>query len=256
MKVIDTFMFYNELDVLELRLMVLDKYVDMFVLVESEVTHKGCRKELLFEKNKSRFEKWIPKIKHIIVTEDESPKEKDPWSREKYQRSCILRGLVDVSDDSIVMISDVDEIPDLSTISYSPQTRVVHMWMFEYSMEYMFTGEPWFGTVITDCKSIKSSGPNFFRDNRWKFPVLTYSGWHLTSFGNGEKVALKVNTFAHANDPHELSWIPETFERLIREGLHTDGKTRLLPRPSDVPLPAPMDVLIRLNLCQESRSIV
>ena len=246
-------MFYNELDVLELRFTVLDKYVDLFVLVESDVNHLGTQKELYYQKNQERFKKWLPKIRHIIVTSEESPKDKNPWSREKYQRSCILRGLTDVSEDSTVMISDVDEIPDLSKIKISSnQTYSVHMWMFEYSLEYLFTGEPWFGTVITNCSTVKTHGPNFFRDKRWSFPRFEYSGWHLSSFGDGAKVALKVNTFAHANDPHELEWTPETFNKLIKDGLHTDGKTRLLPRPNYVPLPASEETLIRLGLVGQS----
>jgi hypothetical protein len=102
---VDTFMFYNEYDVLELRLEVLDKYVDRFVLVESEVNHVGGPKELFFQKNKERYAKWLHKIEHIVVTADESPKDENPWSREKYQRECILRGVQDVPNDAIVMIS-------------------------------------------------------------------------------------------------------------------------------------------------------
>ena len=109
-------MFYNELDTLELRLTVLDPYVDQFVLVESELTH-GCQpKELHFQKNRERFEKWLPKIRHIIVTEEESPKDDNPWSREKYQRECILRGLDGIPDDAHVMVSDVDEIPNMEFV--------------------------------------------------------------------------------------------------------------------------------------------
>ena len=87
---IDAFMFYNELDVLELRLTLLDPHVDRFILVESEVTHAGQPKELIFEKNKERYAKWLPKIRHIVAKN--MPTDENPWSREKYQRECILRG--------------------------------------------------------------------------------------------------------------------------------------------------------------------
>ena len=83
---VDTFMFYNELSVLELRLEVLDRYVDRFVLVESEVNHVGGPKELFFQNNKDRYSKWLHKITHVVVTAEESPKDENPWSREKYQR--------------------------------------------------------------------------------------------------------------------------------------------------------------------------
>ena len=247
MRLVDSFMFYNELDVLELRLTVLDKYVDRFILVEAEMNHSGGPKELFFQKNKQRYEKWLHKITHIVVTAEESPKDKDPWSREKYQRHCILRGIQD--DDSIVMISDVDEIPDLSKIKLSPyETRAVHMWMFEYSFDYIFTGEPWIGTVITNCELFKRAGPNHLRDNRWKFPHFRTAGWHLSSFGNGAHVATKHLTFAHWKDQRKFKVDPQAFDDLITRGIHTDGETPLVPRPEGVPLPAPVEVLRRLKL--------
>ena len=149
---VDTFMFYNELDILELRLEVLDRYVDRFVLVEAEVNHVGGPKELFFQNNRDRYAKWIHKITHVVVHADEAPKDEDPWSREKFQRECIIRGLEDVPPDAIVMVSDVDEIPDLTKVAFERMPSLVcavHMYMFQYSFDYMFTGEPWIGTVVT-----------------------------------------------------------------------------------------------------------
>jgi beta-1,4-mannosyl-glycoprotein beta-1,4-N-acetylglucosaminyltransferase len=246
---VDTFMFYNELETLELRLTVLDPFVDRFVLVESELNHRGGPKELFFETNKSRFSKWIPKIQHIIVKAEESPTDADPWSREKYQRECILRGLDDVPDDAIVMVSDVDEIPDLNKIPKTlPQPICAfHMWMFEYSLKYLFGGEAWVGTVMTTSKLFKQIGPNHLRSKRWNYVTFFNTGWHLSSFGGPERVALKVNTYAHSKDAHEIPWTAETFDRLINSGIHTDGKTLLFARPPEVPLPASPDVLARLG---------
>jgi beta-1,4-mannosyl-glycoprotein beta-1,4-N-acetylglucosaminyltransferase len=247
---IDTFMFYNELETLELRLTVLDPYVDRFVLVESELNHRGGTKELFFEKNKERFSQWIHKIIHVIVKADESPTDEDPWVREKYQRECILRGLEGVPDNAIVMVSDVDEIPDLSKIplhNLPQQVCSIHVWMFEYSLKYLFTGEPWIATVMTTCDLFKQIGPNVLRSNRWRYVAFHYCGWHLSSFGGPERVAFKVNTYAHSKDAHELPWTAETFDRLINSGVHTDGKTMLVVRPDNIPLPAPPDVLTRLG---------
>lgn len=248
---IDTFMFYNEFDVLELRLELLDKYVDKFVLVESEINHVGTLKELYFDKNKERYSKWLPKIKHIIVTYDESPKDSNPWSREKYQRECIKRGLIGdetITDDSLIMVSDVDEIPNMEVImKYQlPKVCSVHMWMFEYSFDYMFTDEPWFGTVITNYGIFKHVGPNYLRDNRWKLTPIVYGGWHLSSFGSAKHVCNKMHTFAHAKDGHHESQTINTFEYFIKNGIHTDGKTKLIPKPLDVPLPASQDVIKRI----------
>jgi beta-1,4-mannosyl-glycoprotein beta-1,4-N-acetylglucosaminyltransferase len=248
---VDAFMFYNELDILELRLEVLDRYVDRFVLVESEVTHVGGPKELHFENNKERFAKWLPKITHVIMTAAEAPKDENPWAREKFQRHCILKGLDDVPNDAIVMISDVDEIPDMSKVRYENLEHVitsVHMWMFEYSLDYLFTGEPWFGTVLTNCELLKCMGPNALRDHRWHFPCFKYAGWHLSSFGTPMTIWTKFQTYAHAKDGHHADQTPDTFKNFIENGLHTDGKTELIPRPSEVPLPGSVEVLRRLNL--------
>jgi beta-1,4-mannosyl-glycoprotein beta-1,4-N-acetylglucosaminyltransferase len=248
---IDTFMFYNELNVLELRLTLLDDYVDRFVLVESEVNHTGGLKELFFQNNRERYAKWLPKITHVIVTAEESPKDENPWSREKYQRECILRGIRDVPDGSIIMVSDVDEIPDMSIVPYEKLPHVlnsVHMWMFEYSLDYLFTGEPWFGTVITTAELFKRVGPNALRDGRWKFPAIQYAGWHLSSFGDAKHVWNKIQTYAHAHDDKHKNMSLEDFKDWVSNGVHSDGKTVLIPRPHEVPLPAPVSVLQRLGL--------
>lgn len=221
--IIDAFMFYNELDVLEWRLRALDPYVDVFVLVESELTHVGTPKVLYFEQNKERFSKWMHKIRHVIARD--MPTDENPWSREKYQRHCILEALTDIPDAARIMISDVDEIPDLKKIQVLPdRTTTCHMYMFEYSFEYTFTGEPWFGTVITDAKSLKKLGPNFFRDNRWRFPYIEYAGWHLSSFGDANHVFQKLKTYAHAKDPgrHEHQTLND-IERMLKDGLHHSG---------------------------------
>ena len=248
---VDAFMFYNELDVLELRLTVLDEWVDRFVLVESEVNHIGGPKELFFWKNRARFTKWLDKIEHVIMTAEEAPSDEDPWSREKAQRACITRGLEGVPDHAIVMVSDVDEIPDMTKVPFEKLPHIVttvHMWMFEYSLDYIFTGEPWFGTVITNCEIFKRVGPNYLRENRWKFPPFPYSGWHLSSFGNAAHVWNKTRTYAHGKDEIRKTETPEMFEQYVCQGIHMDGKTKLLARPPEVPLPAPVEVLRRLHL--------
>ena len=257
--IVDTFMFYNELDILELRLMVLDEYVDKFVLVEAEVNHVGGPKELFFEKNRQRFTKWLDKIEHVIVRADEAPTEESPWSREKYQRECISKGVdkLSVPDDALIMISDVDEIPDMRIVRWERIPHVVisvHMWMYHYNLEYLFTGEPWYGTVITNAALFKRYGPNYFRDNRWKFPVFQFAGWHLSSFGDEKHVLNKMRTFAHAldNNNHKHLQTEENIRQWIKEGKFIDGKTELKRRPDDAPLPpVPVEYLLSRKFLNE-----
>ena len=124
MKIYDCFIFFNELDLLEIRLKTLDKVVDYFVLVEADKTHRGKKKPLYYEKNKKRFKRWEKKIIHIIVKD--MPKigisygknwkvnsilKGGPWKLEAYQKKQIARGLKHCDNEDIIMMSDLDEIP-------------------------------------------------------------------------------------------------------------------------------------------------
>src|SRR5215831_14334612 len=104
----DCFPFFNELDILEIRLHELYRDVDTFVLVEAPWTHQGDPKPLFFEENKRRFKRFLPQIRHVVVPDQ--PKTDDPWVRERYQRECIRLGLADVRSGDLVIVSDADEI--------------------------------------------------------------------------------------------------------------------------------------------------
>ena len=163
--IIDAFVFSNQLDVLEIRLKTLDPYVDLFVLVETG---------LIFEQNKERFAKWLPKIRHVVT-------------KEEPVCDAILMGLgSEVIDPDIVMVSDVDEIPDLSLVRWEHlphRAMTLCMWYYQYDFEHLGSKEPWFGTVITQVDLLREYGPNYFRNNHKKFPVQQYTGWYLDKFG-------------------------------------------------------------------------
>jgi beta-1,4-mannosyl-glycoprotein beta-1,4-N-acetylglucosaminyltransferase len=108
-KVYDCFMFFNEIELLKMRLEELDEVVDYFVLVESAETQRGDSKPFYFYENRHLFEKYLNRIIHVIV--DERHPELDLWSRENYQRNCIARGLQHCVDSDLIIISDLDEIP-------------------------------------------------------------------------------------------------------------------------------------------------
>jgi beta-1,4-mannosyl-glycoprotein beta-1,4-N-acetylglucosaminyltransferase len=229
---VDAFMFFNEFDVLEMRLKALWDHVDLFVLVESPETHAGNQKPLNFKENKDRFSQYLSKIRYI-----EAPichEKRGLWDLEKHQRDCIKLGLDGVPDDATIMISDVDEIPDPARIPRGTGTFGLHMTMYEYSFDYMFTGEPWIGTVVTTVKDLKYHGPNHFRYNRWRFPIITDAGWHLSSFGDAENLQNKITNYAHAHDEKHKGQSTEDFQRFVEEGIHHDGKSKLVngTRPS------------------------
>ena len=110
----DCFTFFNELDLLEIRLNTLDKVVDKFVLVESIYTFQNNNKELFFDNNKSRFLKFKDKIIHIVVEElpdNLTGDYYDSWKIEYYQRNAISIGLKSAKLNDVIIISDLDEIP-------------------------------------------------------------------------------------------------------------------------------------------------
>ncbi len=117
----DCITFFNELEILELRLNILADYVDKFVIVEANKTHTGGDKEFILEKNFERFEKFKDKITYIKIEEFPPLKKDDEdsfgnnWLYENFQRDEIMKGLKDCKNDDIIFVSDCDEIwnPDV-----------------------------------------------------------------------------------------------------------------------------------------------
>lgn len=239
--IVDAFLFYNELDILEKRLRLLDSVVDKFILVESEETFVGNKKPLFFSENKERYSQWMDKIIHVIVPriqwgdmlEEECD---DKFYIEKQQRHQIVKGLEDgkIPGDATVMISDVDELPDPDIVKVAKPDSALHMFMFEYSFDYMFTGEHWVGTVITTAQRIRSMGSNYFRFKRWSFPIIKQAGWHCSSFGDPKHVFNKIQNYAHSGDDKHQGQTLEDFERFVSEGIHSDGKTKLVKTPKEL----------------------
>lgn len=234
--IIDAFLFYNEFDILEKRLRLLYDVVDLFVLVEAEETFVGNEKPLFFKENRDRYSQWLDKIVHVVVPASSSQHTSDDkFSIEKFQRHQIVKGLGEnVPDDAYVMISDVDELPDPEIVKRVSPDVAFHMFMFEYSFEYMFTGETWIGTVMTTAKRVREKGPNFFRFNRWSFPVVPHAGWHCSSFGDYRHVFNKIQNYAHSGDDKHQGQTLEDFKKFVKEGIHSDGKTKLIKTPKEL----------------------
>ena len=109
----DCFTFFNELDMLEIRLNVLKDVVDRFVLVEATRTFTNHGKELVYQKNKYRFENFEDRIIHIVV--DDFPEYKTPWHYESHQRNAILRGLKDAKpDEKLVQLKSLEALKEVA----------------------------------------------------------------------------------------------------------------------------------------------
>jgi len=205
MKIIDCFIFYNELDMLELRLTELNDIVDYFVLVECTKTHSNSDKELYFENNKTRFSKYLDKIVHIIV-KDNIP-QSSSFDREIYQRNCIDEGIkkLNLNSDDIIIITDLDEIPDSKTVLDLKNNNAVNgiycleMDLYYYNMSCKYF-EKWIQPKILNYDSyIKyDSKPHVLTHTGLIFPIIKNGGWHFSYFGDIEFIKNKVkNSSSH-----------------------------------------------------------
>ena len=199
MKIVDTFIFYNELDMLYFRLNELYDTVDYFVLVEAIHTFIGNPKPLYYEENKDRFSKFSDKIVHIIVRD--MPMCATAWDREYYQRNAIKWGLneleLDYSD--CIIISDVDEIPDIDTINSIKRFHVNDVYCLEqdfyyYNLNHRFNNKWYHAKIcnkdITDFKTIQEIR------NKICSPIIK-GGWHFSYFGDAEFISNKIKQFSH-----------------------------------------------------------
>ncbi len=185
-KVYDCFMYFNEADVLEVRLNELYDYVDYFVLVESSEAHrKGQIKPFYFEENIERFEKFLDKI--IYVKLDEHIDSDDGWVRENWQRNQIMRGLVNCNAEDLILISDVDEFIPGRIISeiYKKSNKHQLIGFFHEMYRWKLNGSAqtkWAGTAAIQYKHLLSMYPQEVRNKiRSGNAIMIHAGWHFSS---------------------------------------------------------------------------
>ena len=226
MKVIDVFPFFNELDILEIRLNILDPYVDCFILSEATKTFSGLDKPLYYQENKDRFEKFNHKIIHNIV-EDTTPPELHPYQRDVFQKDNIKKIILkNISDDDIIIWSDVDEVPNPEAIqdlsSYFQQNAIFHFAQ-ENCMGYLnlveiggiiramvpdwdYEDRPrWLGTKVFGKSILKKYTLSELRSKQEseKNYRIFPGGWHWSYVGSEglsveERVLKKIECAAHS----------------------------------------------------------
>lgn len=221
----DCFPFFNELDLLDIRLHELSSVVDLFVLVEATRTHTGHFKPLYYKMNKSRYKKFDGQILHIIVedmpmTKDEieaslSSKDRewiesdyqrgDNWVRERFQRNAIMRGLEDAKDDDIIIISDADEIVRASIVA-NLETEIVdgsnavEQTLHTYYLNWRCWNMGWWGSKILRKKFISTPS-----EDRFHTPASKYiygGGWHFGYMGGADAIRTKIKAYAHDEFNH------------------------------------------------------
>lgn len=240
MKIYDCFSFFNELDLLEIRLNELDAVVDVFVLVEATWTHQKKSKPLYFQENKDRFKKFEKKIRHVILHDHPDFfygfRKPTVWDYERFQKDQIRRGLTDCKPNDQIILSDVDEIPKSSILNQlrdKPgikifQQRVFHYFLNCLQVEKSNPNNPfwWYGSVMTDFKNFTSGKKlRFLREvDKYKGnTIIPDAGWHFTSLGGVEKIILKIESFGHSefNKPDYKN--PKRIKDLIENGKSVFG---------------------------------
>lgn len=201
-KVYDCFQFYNELDLLDLRLAELNDVVDHFVLVEAKYTHAGAPKPLYFAENKARFAAYADKIIHIVVDDDPGG---FAWVREAYQREAISRGLVNADAADLVIIGDADEIlrPDVVTrMRHSgadgPALFAPHLDISLYFLN-LRAPDPWISVAAASWSLVRRVGANNMRylAKQRIGETIAHAGWHFTWMGGIDRFLAKMAAFAH-----------------------------------------------------------
>ena len=228
-KIVDCFLFFNELDLLKIRLEEISDEVDYFVLVEANTTFTRKPKPLFYDTNKHLFKKYNHKIIHIIA--DTNIIEGSAWDREYFQRNSISRGIEQLLNNKqitysdIMIISDVDEIPDSNLLkSIKLETAdfdiaVLEQDMYYYNLTCQYCGK-WYAS-----RTIKIG--ILFKDNmtanvirtmkRDNLKVFTNAGWHLSYFGDVDFIKNKIKSFSHTElDIDEYTNSEKIRDRMIR----------------------------------------
>ncbi len=207
----DAFPFFNELDLLEIRLNEMNDLVDYFVLAEAPITFSNNPKPIFYNDNKERFEKWNDKIIHIIV--NDMPSGGGPWLKENFQRNALIRGLVNAKDDDWILLSDLDEIPRPEEINAN---TVFVQNLYGYYINVRSSSLYTTGTVCVTKKELD----NYLvlqqlRANRGKYCVVEDGGWHFSYLGTPEDIVYKLNSSAHVeHGGKSLEFIESCFKDL------------------------------------------
>ncbi len=230
MKIFDCFMFYDEEMILDFRLNYLNEYVDKFVIIESSFTHSGKKRDLVFDiKKYSKFKKKIsyivmneePKdLFHIDGSEEFNQKNSkyilNALKRENLQRNFILNGLSESSPDDMIIVSDVDEIPNLEKNNLNNLKNKIILFnqkFFYYKFNLKLQTFDWYGSKA--CKKANLKSPQWLRNIKskkypfWRLDTLfsetkykdiyfiKNGGWHFSNMKTPEAIEKKMSTYLH-----------------------------------------------------------
>ncbi len=252
MKINDCFMYCDEDELLDLRLNILDKYVDKFIIVESKFTHSGRLKNNNFRIDK--FKQFKNKIQYIyidhepinlkLISDNDNEEVKNNKKifngllRDNYQRESLNQSIKKLNDDDIIILSDLDEIPNLTNINFKKikgNIYTLEQKMFYYKLNFLYPKLVWYGTKICTKKNfispqwlrnIKSKQypfwriDTFFSNKKYQnLKIIKNGGWHFTNMKSPKKLHEKMNNFAHHPEYEETKYSEKDMENFIKNKL-------------------------------------
>ncbi len=236
--IFDCFSYLDEDLLLDIRLNILDQHVDYFVIVEGNKTWQNNPKKLKFDLNK--FEKFKKKIIYIPV--EDLPDGPDPYLRENYQRNCILRGLSDSNENDLIIISDLDEIPNpngIKLFNTKMKYAAFQQRHFYYKFNLQSEKNPyWIGSRICVKKFLKS--PQWLRELKfkkrpfWRIDkirlnnIIQNGGWHFCNLKNPEELLYKYQNLCETNDPIHFN------EKINQKYLNIDSIKKKIINSKDI----------------------
>jgi len=252
MKIYDCFQFFDEEMLLDLRLNIMDKYVDKFVITEATYMHNGKSKKLVFDINK--FSKFKNKIIYIVV--DKSPpdlveiyesdkNEEDTFGqklifngyrRDNYQRQMAQQALNNIEPEDWIIINDIDEIPNLKNIDMRKiknKFLIFKQQIFYYKFNLLYPSVPWFGSRA--CKKKIFLSPQWLRNIKhkayplWRLDIIfskrKYNdifyvhdgGWHFTNIKSPEDIEKKLLNYTHHDEFEKSGLNLEDLRKKVEE---------------------------------------
>ena len=233
MAIYDCFQYFNEDHVVDLRLNILDKHVDYFVISESTKTHQGENKKINFDMK--NFTKFQNKIKFIVADYQTNNKPLNHTGGEspieQHQRNSLFKGIQNANDNDLIILSDSDEIPDLKQlgqIKSSTKFTAFCQKMFMYKLNILNLNENnWIGTKITKKKYLKSfqllrnlkfKHYPFWRIDKYNYQIIN-GGWHFSFLHRPNEIVKKIKSFSHGEFNKEIYVDEKKIEQKILNNL-------------------------------------
>lgn len=239
-------MYFDEDMLLDIRLNTLEKYVKKFVIAEANYTHNGDQKKLKFDLNK--FKKFKDKIIYLIV--DQKPKDLRETNlsdlekrnsaildnavlRENFQRNYLFNEIKKFHDEDLVIISDLDEIPNLENFSYKKRITIFKQKMIMYKLNLAYPDFLWTGSKL--CKKKHLISPQWLRNIRTKIyhlwrldimfskkkynnlEIINDGGWHFSNIKSPENIDFKLKSFLHHLEYSESGLNPNKIGKIMKE---------------------------------------